>query len=131
MGENPYLASTSKERMGSSEQMVQWVLPTTIKEMLLRWNGSFVGKRGRVFGEQVLCVSFGRKERLSGRAFRAQREDSIRRTVYVSDIDQHVTEERLAALFSSCGQVSYCVCFIVNLTLEVAFAYPVALGNDT
>ncbi|KAH9779662.1 polyadenylate-binding protein-interacting protein 9 [Citrus sinensis] len=45
----------------------------------------------------------GRK-RLSGRAFRAQREDSVRRTVYVSDIDQNITEERLAGLFSSCGQ---------------------------
>jgi len=29
---------------------------------------------------------------LNGRAFKAQREDSIRRTVYVSDIDQHVSE---------------------------------------
>ncbi|KAJ0047045.1 hypothetical protein Pint_04938 [Pistacia integerrima] len=48
----------------------------------------------------------GRK-RLNGRAFRAQREDSIRRTVYVSDIDQNITEERLAGLFSSCGQVSF------------------------
>lgn len=33
----------------------------------------------------------GRK-RMSGRAFRAQREDSIRRTVYVSDIDHNVSE---------------------------------------
>ncbi|GMP53340.1 hypothetical protein CsSME_00018813 [Camellia sinensis var. sinensis] len=46
------------------------------------------------------------RRKLNGRAFRAQREDSIRRTVYVSEIDQTVTEERLAALFSNCGQVS-------------------------
>ncbi|XP_061982776.1 polyadenylate-binding protein-interacting protein 8-like isoform X1 [Populus nigra] len=45
------------------------------------------------------------RRRLNGRAYRAQREDSIRRTVYVSDIDQHVTEEQLAGLFSGCGQV--------------------------
>ncbi|GFZ12347.1 hypothetical protein Acr_23g0007320 [Actinidia rufa] len=46
----------------------------------------------------------GRK-RVNGRAFRAQREDNIRRTVYVSEIDHFVTEERLAALFNSqCGQ---------------------------
>lgn len=32
------------------------------------------------------------KRRLSGRAFRAERENSIRRTVYVSDIDQQVSE---------------------------------------
>lgn len=29
---------------------------------------------------------------MGGRAYRAQREDSIRRTVYVSDIDHNVTE---------------------------------------
>ena len=29
---------------------------------------------------------------MSGRAARAQREDSIRRTVYVSDIDHNVSE---------------------------------------
>ncbi|KAK6154221.1 hypothetical protein DH2020_008469 [Rehmannia glutinosa] len=44
------------------------------------------------------------RRRMSGRAFRAQREDSIRRTVYVSEIDHNITEERLAALFSSYGQ---------------------------
>ncbi|RYR68245.1 hypothetical protein Ahy_A03g014725 isoform B [Arachis hypogaea] len=44
--------------------------------------------------------------RLNGRV-KAQREDSVKRTVYVSDIDQQVTEERLAAIFSTCGQVSY------------------------
>ncbi|KAH8518839.1 hypothetical protein H0E87_000629, partial [Populus deltoides] len=44
------------------------------------------------------------RRKLNGRAYRAQQEDSIRRTVYVSDIDQHVTEERLAGLFSGCGQ---------------------------
>ncbi|KAA3467847.1 Polyadenylate-binding RBP45 [Gossypium australe] len=45
------------------------------------------------------------RRRLNGKAFRAQRDDSIRQTVYVSDIDQNVTEEQLAGLFSNCGQV--------------------------
>ncbi|PPR95568.1 hypothetical protein GOBAR_AA25104 [Gossypium barbadense] len=44
------------------------------------------------------------RRRLNGKAFRAQRDDSIRQTVYVSDIDQNVTEEQLAGLFSNCGQ---------------------------
>ncbi|XP_024467281.2 polyadenylate-binding protein-interacting protein 9 isoform X2 [Populus trichocarpa] len=35
------------------------------------------------------------RRRLNGRAYRAQREDSIRRTVYVSDIDQHVVDCRI------------------------------------
>lgn len=62
------------------------------------------------------------RRRLNGRAFRAQREDSIRRTVYVSDIDQHVTEERLAGLFSSCGQVVDCrVCGDPHSVLRFAF----------
>ncbi|KAJ6894054.1 polyadenylate-binding protein-interacting protein 9-like [Populus alba x Populus x berolinensis] len=60
--------------------------------------------------------------RLNGRAYRAQREDSIRRTVYVSDIDQHVTEERLAGLFSGCGQVVDCrICGDPRSVLRFAF----------
>jgi hypothetical protein len=72
---------------------------------------------------------------MGGRQRRADREDSVRRTVYVSDIDQHVrisytmnysiwgtlpsflflhllrslslqvTEQKLAEVFSTCGQV--------------------------
>nr|DAD33873.1 TPA_asm: hypothetical protein HUJ06_012724 [Nelumbo nucifera] len=62
------------------------------------------------------------KRRLNGRTLRAQREDSIRRTVYVSDIDQHVTEERLAALFTTCGQVVDCrVCGDPHSVLRFAF----------
>eukprot|EP01018_Ginkgo_biloba_P024631 Gb_23962 [translate_table: standard] len=62
------------------------------------------------------------KRRVNGRAIRAQREDSIRRTVYVSDIDQQVTEEQLAALFINCGQVIDCrVCGDPNSVLRFAF----------
>ncbi|KAL1815809.1 hypothetical protein ACET3Z_018383 [Daucus carota] len=62
------------------------------------------------------------KRRLNGRAFRAQREDSIRRTVYVSDIDHNVTEEQLAALFCSYGQVVDCrVCGDPHSHLRFAF----------
>ncbi|XP_068658620.1 polyadenylate-binding protein-interacting protein 9-like [Aristolochia californica] len=62
------------------------------------------------------------RRRLNGRALRAQREDSIRRTVYVSDIDQHVTEERLAALFINCGQVVDCrICGDPHSVLRFAF----------
>lgn len=61
------------------------------------------------------------KRRANGQS-RAQREDSIRRTVYVSDIDQQVTEEQLAALFISCGQVVDCrVCGDPNSVLRFAF----------
>ncbi|KAG5545936.1 hypothetical protein RHGRI_018186 [Rhododendron griersonianum] len=70
------------------------------------------------------------RRRLNGRAFRAQREDSIRRTVYVSEIDQNksfimlnqVTEEQLAALFSKCGQVVDCrICGDPHSRLRFAF----------
>ncbi|KAL7129335.1 hypothetical protein ABFS83_13G059700 [Erythranthe nasuta] len=65
--------------------------------------------------------SQGRK-RMSGRAFKAQREDSIRRTVYVSDIDHNITEEQLAALFSGYGQVVDCrVCGDPHSHLRFAF----------
>eukprot|EP00250_Pteridium_aquilinum_P014489 c22023_g1_i1 orf=590-1651(-) len=62
------------------------------------------------------------KRRVSLRTSRAQRDDSIRRTVYVSDIDQQVTEEQLAALFITCGQVVDCrVCGDPNSVLRFAF----------
>ncbi|RZB97420.1 Polyadenylate-binding protein-interacting protein 9 isoform C [Glycine soja] len=62
------------------------------------------------------------RRRVSGRSLKAQREDSIRRTVYVSEIDQHVTDERLAALFSSCGQVIDCrICGDPHSVLRFAF----------
>ncbi|XP_022717439.1 polyadenylate-binding protein-interacting protein 9-like [Durio zibethinus] len=62
------------------------------------------------------------RRRLNGRAFRTQRDDSIRRTVYVSDIDQTITEERLADLFSNCGQVVDCrVCGDPHSVLRFAF----------
>ncbi|GER46745.1 polyadenylate-binding protein [Striga asiatica] len=62
------------------------------------------------------------KRRLNTRTSKAQREDVIRRTVYVSDIDHQVTEEQLAALFINCGQVVDCrVCGDPNSVLRFAF----------
>eukprot|EP00252_Welwitschia_mirabilis_P022507 TRINITY_DN6109_c0_g1_i2.p1 TRINITY_DN6109_c0_g1~~TRINITY_DN6109_c0_g1_i2.p1 ORF type:complete len:326 (-),score=59.99 TRINITY_DN6109_c0_g1_i2:674-1651(-) len=62
------------------------------------------------------------RRRQNGRNVRPQQEDSVRRTVYVSDIDQHVTEEQLAALFLSCGQVIDCrICGDPNSVLRFAF----------
>ncbi|VVB11859.1 unnamed protein product [Arabis nemorensis] len=67
--------------------------------------------------------SFGQgKRRMNARTSMAQREDVIRRTVYVSDLDQQVTEEQLAGLFVSCGQVVDCrICGDPNSILRFAF----------
>ncbi|XP_020577326.1 polyadenylate-binding protein-interacting protein 9-like [Phalaenopsis equestris] len=65
--------------------------------------------------------NLGRK-RMNDRVRRAEREESIRRTVYVSDIDHHITEEQLAELFTSCGQVIDCrVCGDPHSALRFAF----------
>ncbi|KFK45036.1 hypothetical protein AALP_AA1G335900 [Arabis alpina] len=62
------------------------------------------------------------KRRMNARTSMAQREDVIRRTVYVSDLDQQVTEEQLAGLFVSCGQVVDCrICGDPNSVLRFAF----------
>ncbi|KAK1410878.1 hypothetical protein QVD17_37420 [Tagetes erecta] len=62
------------------------------------------------------------KRRMNNRTTMAQREDVIRRTVHVSDIDQQVTEEQLAALFINCGQVVDCrICGDPNSVLRFAF----------
>ncbi|KAI3695699.1 hypothetical protein L1987_78698 [Smallanthus sonchifolius] len=67
--------------------------------------------------------NFGQgKRRMNSRTIMAQREDVIKRTVYVSDIDHQVTEEQLAALFINCGQVVDCrVCGDPNSVLRFAF----------
>ncbi|KAE8727003.1 Polyadenylate-binding protein-interacting protein 10 [Hibiscus syriacus] len=62
------------------------------------------------------------KRRLNNRTTFAQREDVIRKTVYVSDIDLQVTEELLAGLFLSCGPVVDCrICGDPNSILRFAF----------
>ncbi|PHT73022.1 Polyadenylate-binding protein-interacting protein 10 [Capsicum annuum] len=62
------------------------------------------------------------KRRMNNRAYKAQREDSIRRTVYVSEIDNNVTEEQLAALFTAYGQVVDCrICGDPHSRLRFAF----------
>ncbi|WOK93843.1 polyadenylate-binding protein-interacting protein 9 [Canna indica] len=62
------------------------------------------------------------KRRITDMIDRAQREDSIRRTVYVSDIDQHVTEEKLADIFANYGQVVDCrICGDTHSVLRFAF----------
>lgn len=49
-------------------------------------------------------------------------QENIRRTVYISDIDQQVTEEQLAVLFSECGGVVDCrVCGDPNSAMRFAF----------
>ncbi|CAI0453283.1 unnamed protein product [Linum tenue] len=51
-----------------------------------------------------------------------RRRTNSRRTVYVSDIDQQVTEEQLAGLFLHCGQVVDCrICGDPNSVLRFAF----------
>ncbi|CAO2819356.1 unnamed protein product [Amaranthus hypochondriacus] len=66
--------------------------------------------------------NYGQGKKKNGRTSMAQREEVIRRTVYVSDIDQQVTEEQLASLFINYGQVVDCrVCGDPNSVLRFAF----------
>ncbi|MFS7947032.1 putative RNA recognition motif domain, nucleotide-binding alpha-beta plait domain superfamily [Helianthus anomalus] len=58
----------------------------------------------------------------NGTNLKAQREDRIKRTIYVSDIDHNVTKDQLAALFSTYGQVLDCrVCGDPHSRLRFAF----------
>ncbi|WOK95659.1 polyadenylate-binding protein-interacting protein 10-like [Canna indica] len=62
------------------------------------------------------------RRRINDRVNGAQKEDCIRRTVYVSDVDQHVSEEQLAGIFSGCGKVLDCrICGDPNSLLRFAF----------
>ncbi|KAJ6851642.1 polyadenylate-binding protein-interacting protein 11-like isoform X1 [Iris pallida] len=81
-------------------------------------NGEFGGN-----GKRMRKNGYGQgRRRMNNRTSAAQREEVIRRTVHVSDIDQQVTEEELAALFVNCGQVVDCrVCGDPNSVLRFAF----------
>lgn len=49
-------------------------------------------------------------------------QENIKKTIYVSDIDQQVTEEALATLFNECGEVVDCrVCGDPNSAMRFAF----------
>ncbi|WOL08237.1 polyadenylate-binding protein-interacting protein 9 [Canna indica] len=62
------------------------------------------------------------KRRMNNRLRGAEKEDSIRRTVYVSDIDHLVTEEKLADVFANCGPVVDCrICGDPHSVLRFAF----------
>ncbi|GLT64636.1 hypothetical protein SLA2020_371160 [Shorea laevis] len=77
-------------------------------------NSNGTGRRKKSYGQG--------KRKMNSRTSMAQREEIIRRTVYVSDIDQQVTEEQLAGLFVSCGQVVDCrICGDPNSVLRFAF----------
>ncbi|KAL2556295.1 Polyadenylate-binding protein-interacting protein 11 [Forsythia ovata] len=77
-------------------------------------NGNSIRRKNNGYGHG--------KRRINSRTSMAQREEVIRRTVYVSDIDHQVTEEQLAALFIGCGQVVDCrVCGDPNSVLRFAF----------
>ncbi|KAJ0236247.1 Polyadenylate-binding protein-interacting protein 13 [Hirschfeldia incana] len=71
----------------------------------------------------TMRMNFGqRHRRMSKKTNLAQKEDVIRRTVHVLDIDQQVTEEQLAGLFQSCGQVVDCrICHGNKSVLRLAF----------
>ncbi|XP_038684310.1 polyadenylate-binding protein-interacting protein 10-like isoform X2 [Tripterygium wilfordii] len=79
------------------------------------------GNKGHPNGRRRNYNGLG-KPRMNPRTSSAQREEVIRRTVYVSDIDQQVTEEHLASLFLNCGLVIDCrICGDPNSVLRFAF----------
>lgn len=57
-----------------------------------------------------------------GKDKQAALQENIRKTVYISDIDQQITEEQLATVFTECGTVVDCrVCGDPNSAMRFAF----------
>ncbi|XP_076953875.1 polyadenylate-binding protein-interacting protein 12-like isoform X2 [Bidens hawaiensis] len=94
-----------------------------VNNFLLQTNNPLFANPSSSPGSARRKSNFGHgKRRMNSRTSMAQREDVIKRTVYVSDIDHQVTEEQLAALFINCGQVVDCrVCGDPNSVLRFAF----------
>ncbi|GMI71633.1 CTC-interacting domain 11 [Hibiscus trionum] len=62
------------------------------------------------------------KRKLNKKTGIAERDDAIRNTVYVTDVDHQVTEELLAGLFLSCGPIVDCrICSDSISALRFAF----------
>ncbi|KAI4365293.1 hypothetical protein MLD38_021289 [Melastoma candidum] len=80
------------------------------------------GGNGLINGAALRRNQAQGRRRLNSRTSQAQRDEIIRRTIYVSDIDHQVTEEQLASLFVGCGQVVDCrICGDPNSVLRFAF----------
>ncbi|KAF7102058.1 hypothetical protein CFC21_103246 [Triticum aestivum] len=77
------------------------------------------GRGRKKFGGYGGGYPHGGKRRVNSRTSQAQRDEVIRRTVYVSDIDHQVTEEQLAALFINV--VDCRMCGDPNSVLRFAF----------
>ncbi|XP_065858465.1 polyadenylate-binding protein-interacting protein 11 isoform X2 [Euphorbia lathyris] len=114
----PSLANNNGNHPGLNGLNLGFFINNTDSYMNL--NGA---RNGQLNGNAGRRKNFNQgKRRLNSRTTMAQREDIIRRTVYVSDIDQQVTEEQLAALFIGCGQVVDCrICGDPNSVLRFAF----------
>ncbi|KAL4297518.1 hypothetical protein GQ457_12G000400 [Hibiscus cannabinus] len=90
--------------------------PSLANHQNLKDDGSAenVKKRNKKFGLA--------KRKVNKKTSIAQRGDAIRNTVYVTDIDQQVTEEVLAGLFLSCGPIVDCrICGVPTSAVRFAF----------
>ncbi|CAG7871263.1 polyadenylate-binding protein-interacting protein 10 [Brassica rapa] len=105
--------SLARSQSGVSRNGLAFTNSFAAQPLVADGNGQFATRR-RSFGQ-------GRR-RVNKRTTLAQKEDVIKRTVYVSDIDHQVTEENLAGVFVNCGQVVDCrVCGDPNSVLRFAF----------
>ncbi|XP_013629641.1 PREDICTED: polyadenylate-binding protein-interacting protein 10-like [Brassica oleracea var. oleracea] len=105
--------SLARSQSGVSRNGLGFTNSFAAQPLVADGSGQFARRR-RSFGQ-------GRR-RVNKRTSLAQKEDVIKRTVYVSDIDHQVTEENLAGVFVNCGQVVDCrVCGDPNSVLRFAF----------
>ncbi|KAG6475377.1 hypothetical protein ZIOFF_064595 [Zingiber officinale] len=125
------------ELLSKLNPMAEEFVPPSLGRMAsgsVATGGGFFGNRFVVSDGMANGVSAGNsgrrkkngydqeKRRMNSRTSLAQREEVIRRTVYVSEIDHQVTEEQLAILFIHCGQVVDCrMCGDPNSVLRFAF----------
>ncbi|KAK8709292.1 hypothetical protein V6N13_060313 [Hibiscus sabdariffa] len=94
----------------------EFIPPSLANHQNLKDNGSSEKgkKRNKKFGLA--------KRKLNKKTSIGQRADAIRNTVYVTDIDQQVTEEVLAGLFLSCGPIVDCrICGVPISAVRFAF----------
>ncbi|KAK1366394.1 Polyadenylate-binding protein-interacting protein 10-like [Heracleum sosnowskyi] len=83
---------------------------------------SLVAAGGNSAKKKHIGSSHGKRKTAKNPTSKTQKKKAIRRTVYVSDIDNQINEEQLAALFTSCGQLVDCrICGDPNSVLRFGF----------
>ncbi|KMZ74655.1 hypothetical protein ZOSMA_123G00030 [Zostera marina] len=119
-----------KEKVNQKADVSITVLPISklnplaeefVPQRIIRWNfGKVVVSN--VAGSSTSVGLSDHRRRTNSRTSLAQHKERIKMTIYVCDIDLHISEDYLASMFSKCGPVVDCrICIDPSSIRRIAF----------